>query len=182
MQQKITFPLYLLLSNAVLMYGLLEQDWPLFPIIFLWWWEGIINYVADRFIRRLRKTEAAAPGFPLFVYFIYLVFIIVLAGFMGAANDDQILINLQTLMLHNPLFNISLLLLFVYQGLRILSRDIETQGMLSFWLQIRLHVAIVFGGLGIFLARQFDWHYPTAILVAFLTVKIVMDYIAWRKG
>ena len=108
----------------------------------------------------------------LFIYFIYWVFVIVFLGMM-AANNDQILGNLGVVMFQDKLFNLCLLLLILHLGFRVIKGNLP--GMEAFFLQIRLHVGIVLGGLAMFVSQYFEIDNVVPVALTVLGVKVLLD-------
>lgn len=167
--------IYLLISNVLLLYGVLALHWPIFPIVYLWWWEGLLGVMSDYFLwLRIDRTKASLQA--LFPYAIYIIFIVIFLGVIGA-RENNVLTNLSTLMFQDPLFNLSLLLLMIYTGHKFIRwerpSDLNVGSM-----QIRIHVGIVLGGLAIFIAHKMDWENTTAMAIAILLVKIAMDIVS----
>lgn len=165
---------YLVLSNSILGYGILILGWPLFPIIYLWWWEALLGSIMDRWLAK-KNGVTELPERNLWLFGVYLIFILVLVGGIGSPPEQRF-DNVATVFFGNPLFNLGLLLLVVYQGLRFYRNDVVEISAISF-LQIRLHVGIVLGGLAIFIAQQTGWTMTPLFVSAFLLTKIVMDIV-----
>lgn len=164
--------LYLLLSNGILVYGILELAWPIFPLVYLWWWEGLLNTTVSTFIGK-RAGDKVAGWFQLFPYFIYWIFLVILLGVL-AANNDQVLINLGVVMFKNIIFNLCLLLLILHLGFRIIRGFPPREEV--FLLQIRLHVGIVLGGLAMFASQKFGINNVIPVALTLLGVKGILDF------
>jgi hypothetical protein len=163
--------MYLLASNGVLLYGIVMMGWPIFPLVYLWWWEGLLSTAVGIFISKRLGNKNARWG-QLFIYFIYWVFVIVFLGIL-AANRDQIIDNLVMVMFKDKLFNLCLLLLILHLGFRIIKGNLP--GYEVFLLQIRLHVGIVLGGLAMFVSKYFEIDNVVPVALTVLGVKVLLD-------
>ena len=168
--------MYLLASNGILLYGIVMVGWPIFPLVYLWWWEGLLNTAVGIFMSKRLGNQNARWG-QLFPYFIYWVFVIVFLGVM-AASRDGILDNLGVVMFQDKLFNLCLLLLILHLGFRVVKGNLS--GAEVFFLQIRLHVGIVLGGLAMFVSQYFEIDNVVPVALTVLAVKVLLD--VWSSG
>ncbi|WP_020538633.1 hypothetical protein [Lewinella cohaerens] len=163
--------IYLLASNGILLYGIVMLGWPIFPLVYLWWWEGLLSTAVNIFISKRLGIKEARWG-QLFPYFVYWVFVIVFLGIL-ASNSDQIIDNLGVVMFKDKLFNLCLLLLILHLGFRIIKGNLP--GAEVFLLQIRLHVGIVLGGLAMFVSKHFEVDNVVPVALTVLAVKVFLD-------
>ena len=163
--------IYLLASNGILLYGIIMLGWPIFPLVYLWWWEGLLNTAVSIFISKRLGNTAARWG-QLFPYFVYWVFLLVFLGGM-AATRDGIIDNLIVVMFQNKLFNLCLLLLILHLGFRIIKGNLPGEEV--FFLQMRLHIGILLGGLAIFASRYFEIDNIVPVALTVLVVKVLLD-------
>jgi hypothetical protein len=168
--------MYLLASNGILLYGIVMMGWPIFPLVYLWWWEGLLNTAVGIFISKRLGNKNASWG-QLFIYFIYWVFVVVFLGVM-AANHEQVLVNLGAVMFQDKLFNLCLLLLILHLGFRVIKGNLPGYELLL--LQMRLHVGIVLGGLAMFVSQYFEIDNVVAVALTILAVKVLLD--VWSSG
>ena len=163
--------MYLLASNGILLYGIVMMGWPIFPLVYLWWWEGLLSTAVSIFISKRMGNKAARWG-QLFPYFVYWVFLLVFLGGM-AATRDGIIDNLIVVMFQNKLFNLCLLLLILHLGFRIIKGNLPGEEV--FFLQMRLHIGILLGGLAIFASRYFEIDNIVPVALTVLVVKVLLD-------
>jgi hypothetical protein len=169
---------YLLASNGILLYGILTLGWPIFPLVFLWWWEGLLSTAVSTFIGKRQGRPEASWG-QLFPYFVYLIFLIVFIGIMAAHDSDQVIFNLMVLFFKNSIFNLSLLLLILHLGYRVFNGAPPREEI--FYYQIRIHVGILLGALAIFLSQKLGISNLIPVALTVLAVKLLLDIWTVRK-
>lgn len=163
--------IYLLASNGILLYGIVMLSWPIFPLVYLWWWEGLLSTAVNIFISKRLGIKEARWG-QLSIYFIYWIFVVVVLGVIATSNDGMFN-NLVIVMFQDKLFNLCLLLLILHLGFRVMKGHLS--GAEAFFLQIRLHIGIVLGGFAIFVSQYFGIDNVMPVALTVLGVKVLLD-------
>lgn len=170
--------LYLLISNGILLYGILALGWPLFPLVYLWWWEGVIETIVNIVFRKSRREKDAGFG-ELFLYGIYWVFIIVFVGLMGTP-DGQRLLTLGVVFFQIPLFNLSLLILLLHLGFRFMRVEYIVPPPGITMGHIRLHVGIILGALALAFTPKLGLDGKMMMALVMLGIKMLLDWFSYR--
>lgn len=128
----------------------------IFYIIYLFWWNELINTLVDFFYGKLsREKNSTAPKeslaglFPLFIYF---VFIIVFFAFMANWDNNKLLIvNIRILMFKNIYFNLNLLYIAIIRIYMLVNKQIQPQTSKIFTGNMMvLHISIILGAFAMF--------------------------------
>ncbi|MFN0174399.1 MAG: DUF6498-containing protein [Saprospiraceae bacterium] len=197
--------IYALVSNALQVYGILVLGWHFFPILYLWWWEELMLTVFGLLkLRRLRpfllqkeaemvvrEGESSARG-RFFLLFVYFVFVVVIGGFVFAPKASYIE-NIITLLFHNQIFNLNLLLFIgmqgwlywrdFYQNKNFETTDVSTLRTTFDLRSIIIHVGLLAGAFLSFLMQKYDLvKTEHAFMFGFMSVKMLVDlWAAFRR-
>ncbi len=108
--------LAILLSNAVIVYGVLYLNWNFFMVIYSYWFGELISTLFDKIKYRTLVNRKELPKGQeegrLFFLFIYWVFIIVIVGFV-TAPEKTYMENILVILFLNKVFNLNLLMVFL---------------------------------------------------------------------
>lgn len=138
--------------------SLLNGQTTVFYLIYLFWWNELLNLCTDKFLYKKNPNALYEHGLqgsfigPLFMMGIYFVFIIVFFGFIASwSNKDITLINMNILFFRNWFFNINLLFILSERIYLHRSQQAISVNMGHFTPNmIVLHLSIVLGGLMMF--------------------------------
>lgn len=154
--------LSILLSNGMVVYGVLYLNWNFFMVIYSYWFAELVSSVFDKIKYRTLKKRNELSGLVLgkesdgkFLFlFVYWIFIVLIAGFL-AAPENTIGENIVVLLFMKRAFNISLLImiigeLLVYCQQFILSRhytaeEVIKANSLTNKRTMIMHIAIIAG-------------------------------------
>lgn len=120
MKKDNQWKLGLLVANLFPLVGVFEQNWSLFIILYIYWFETLVQSFFNavriistpNYIGKWRKAIFYFLGrFGVFV--IYMIFLIVFIGFLEQADEVQTQ-NLMALAFRNKLFNITILNFIIF--------------------------------------------------------------------
>ena len=157
---QITSPKYFRTTETITfllitIWGVIQGQVTVFYIIYFFWLQLLIRTLIDIVYARrngqadgTKPTPAVIVG-SMFIYFCYLLLIIVFFGVMlNFGNQDLVIINLRTLVLRNPGFDLNIMLFAVQYALyrkQIGNKDLQIalfdRGHLI------LHISIIVGAL-----------------------------------
>ena len=199
--------LFILLSNAVIVYGVLSLNWNFFMVLYSYWFGELISSVFDTIkYRTLKKRnelleadENKETTGRFFFLFVYWVFIVILVGFI-TAPDKTWGDNIFVILFLNKTFNFNLfLLLFGELGLFfknfILSKNYNAKNIISENSLLNkktmiMHVSIIIGAFIWFAMNtdKFFFHinagkYGTyGFMMTFVAIKLTGDLIVVKKN
>jgi hypothetical protein len=138
----------------------------------------VLETIVNAVIRKQRRAPKSGIE-ELFPYAIYWIFIIVFIGLWGTPDEQRIL-SLGVVMFQVPLFNISLLVLMLYAGFRLVRNDhfVPEPGITL--RHIRLHVGILLGALALFLSPKLGFDGKTMMALVLLGIKLLLDVVSYR--
>ena len=198
--------LSILLSNGIIVYGVLSLNWNFFMVLYTYWFGELFSSMFDKIKYRVLKNRNELPqeineaqGGRFFFLFVYWVFIVILVGFV-TAPDKTWGDNLLVIIFLNKTFNLNLVFLLLGElGLFLRNffllrnykaeKIIQENGMMN-KRTMTMHISIIAGAF-IWFAMNMDkffFHinagkYGTyGFMIAFVAIKLIGDLIALKKS
>ncbi len=175
----------------ITIWGVAQGQVTVFYIIYFFWFQLLIRTIIDIVYARKngeadgKKPTSAVIFGSMFIYFCYLSLIIVFFGVMlNFGNQDLVIINLRTLALRNPSFDLNIMLFAVQYALyrkQIGNKDLQIA--LFDRGQLILHISIILGAI---IQMQFVKKHPeyfsghelwdsALVVLPFLLLKILLN-------
>ena len=194
--------LKILLSNGVVVYGVLYLGWNFFMVLYSYWFNEFLSSIADKVRFNTLKTRNQLPFIKdkkladgrFFILFIYWVFIVVIVGFVTAPSKTYGE-NLLVIFFMNKTFNLNLLFILlgeivlylnVFFILKNYSPDtiVLKNSMMNKRTMI-MHISIIFGTFAWFATNtdKFFFHLdvgeygPYGFMFVFIIIRIVGDFV-----
>lgn len=211
MGKKINWEVYIsllkiLLSNAVVVYGVLYYDWNFFMVIYSYWFGELISSIFDKIRLKTLKSRGELPitenkgqtDGRFFFLFLYWVFIVIIVGFIVAPSKlygENILV----IFFLNKTFNLNLLLILLgefvlcfgvfYISKRYDAAEIIAKNRLMNKRTLIMHVSIIFGTFAWFATNtdKFFFHVdigkygPFGFMIVFIIIRIVGDLVGFSN-
>jgi hypothetical protein len=193
------------LSNAAVVYGVLELHWNFFMVVYSYWFGELISSIFDKIkFKTLQHrdeslviTESNEGGGRFFFLFLYWVFIVVIVGFL-TAPDNMYFENFMVLLFRNVFFNISLLFLllgelFIYVKIFYFNRNydpkrvIAKNGIMNKKTMV-MHLSIIFGTFAWFAMNSDKFFFRIdagkygsySFIIVFIVVRLAGDLMSIR--
>jgi Family of unknown function (DUF6498) len=197
------FPL-LMLSNLFPLFGVLQEGWPFFLILYIFWFEMlIVTFFAElkMYFSRAGETgsEKARKMFSfglarVGIFCFYMIFIVVFVGLLGT-DRKQLFQVFRAMAFQDLIFNIAILNFLGYNFLEFLFYFILNKRYLSSRVadhtqvidgrQIVVHVVVVLGAfLSNFILQKTgnNYYYSNlALVILFILFKMIADFVITRK-
>lgn len=199
--------LFILLSNTLVVYGVVCLNWNFFTVIYAYWFGELISSVFDTIKISTLKHRNELPIFKekkevngrFFFLFLYWIFIVIIVGFI-TAPDKTYGDNIMVIFFLNKIFNINLLLVLLGELVLYLNvffivkkynpETIVAQNSLLNKKTLILHMSIIFGTFSWFAMNtdKFFFHIDLGeygnygFMFVFVTIRIIGDLIGLKTS
>ncbi len=198
--------LTVLLSNAVVVYGVVSLNWSFFMVIYSYWFGEVISSVFDTIKLRTLKRRNEMPPFEnekqekqgrFFFLFVYWVFIVAIVGFV-TSSSNLYWENLSVIFFMDRVFNITILCvllgeLAIYWNAFFLSRNYDPKIIVAKSDMVNkktmiMHLSIIFGTFAWFAMNsdKFFFHIDAgeygnyAFMAVFVAIRLIGDLIGLK--
>ncbi len=206
MEKKNSFEVYIsllkiLLSNAVVVYGVVYLSWNFFMVIYSYWFGELISSIVDK-VRyttlknrdQLPKVDAKQADGRFFFLFLYWIFIVIIVGFIVAPSKTYGE-NILVIFFMNKFFNLNLLFvllgeLALYFNTFFVSKNYEAseivvQNSMMNKRTLIMHISIIFGTFAWFATNtdKFFFHIdvgeygPYGFMIVFIVIRVIGDML-----